>query len=279
MSKYMQKCNPFSNVTGTGVATVSLLTGPTYKRILLKLAKSAGGDFTKTHLADIKVKVNSKTIMQASGNDLDRLNRYRGIKDAATFLTIDFAEIRARTINGEMLGALDTSKIQNFTLEVKIAGATSPILEAWAEMDDTQAGSVDRGVEFICAKIQQYPVSSATAGKFVIDSLPKGSNGTLIKRIHVIGPGGQNIVNALTLKQNGLVVFESPDDLNRFRQGEYERAPVADMFTLDFIMDGNQSNMLDTRGAAVRNLLLELELAAAGQMYVYVECVDAIGNL
>lgn len=279
MSKYLQKCNPFSNVTANGVATVSLLTGPTYKRIVLKLDKTAGGAFVKTNLADIKVKVNGKTIMQASGNDLDRMNKYRGIKDAANFLTIDFSEIRARTINGEMLGALDTSKIQNFTLEVKISGATSPILDAWAEMDDTQAGSADRGVEFICAKIQQYPVASATAGKFVIDSLPKGANGTLIKRIHVIGPGGANIVSALTLKQNGLVVFESPDDLNRFRQGEYERVPVADMYTLDFIVDGNQSNMLDTRGAAVRNLLLELELSAAGQMYVYVECVDAIGNL
>ena len=279
MSKYLQKCNPFSNVTANGTATVSLMTGMAYKRIVLKLDKTVGGDFTKAHLADIKVKVNGKTIMQASGNDLDRMNRYRGIKEAAKFLTIDFAEIRARTINGEMLGALDTSKISNFTLEVKIAGATSPILEAFAEMDNSQAGSVDRGVEFICAKIQQYPVSSATAGKFVIDSLPKGGNGTLIKRIHVIGPGGVNIVNALTLKQNGIVVFESPDDLNRFRQGEYERTPITDMFTLDFVLDGNQSNMLDTRGGDVRNLLLELELAAAGQMYVYVECVDAIGNL
>lgn len=279
MSKYLQKCNPFSNVTANGTATVSLMTGMAYKRIVLKLDKTVGGDFTKAHLADIKVKVNGKTIMQASGNDLDRMNRYRGIKEAAKFLTIDFAEIRARTINGEMLGALDTSKIQNFTLEVKIAGATSPILEAFAEMDNSQAGSVDRGVEFICAKIQQYPVSSATAGKFVIDSLPKGGNGTLIKRIHVIGPGGVNIVNALTLKQNGIVVFESPDDLNRFRQGEYERTPITDMFTLDFVLDGNQSNMLDTRGGDVRNLLLELELSAAGQMYVYVECVDAIGNL
>lgn len=276
MSKYLQKCNPFSNVAANVTATVNLMTGPAYKRIILRLT---GTTFTKAHLLDIKVKVQGKTIIQATGSDLDLMNKYRGIHDDAKFLTLDFSEIRARTINGEMLGALDTSKINSFTLEVKIGGATAPVLEAWAELDDSQAGSVDRGVEFICAKLQQYPVSAATAGKFVIDSLPKGTNGTLIKRIHVIGPGGANIVSEATLKQNGLVVFESPDDLNRFRQAEYERAPQASIYTLDFIVEGNQSNMLDTRGAAVRNLLLELLLSSAGQMYLYVECVDAIGNL
>lgn len=276
MAKYKQKCNPFSNVAANVTATVSLMTGPTYKRITLRLG---GTTFTKAHLLDIKVKVQGKTIIQATGLDLDLMNRYRGIKDDAKFLTIDFSEIRARTINGENLGCLDTSKINSFTLEVKIGGATAPVLEAWAELDDTQAGGADRGVEYICAKVQQYPVSAATGGKFVIDSLPKNGNGTLIKRIHVIGPAGENIVSEATLKQNGLVIFESPDDLNRFSQIEYERTPQTSMYTIDFVAEGNQSNMLDTRGASVRNLLLELLLTKPGQMFVYVECVDAIGNL
>lgn len=273
MSKYVQKCNPFSNVVANGTATVSLMTGPTYKRLILALG---GTTFAKSHIADIKVKVQGKTIMQATGADLDRINKYRGIKDAAGFLTIDFSEIRARTINGEALGCLDTSKISSFTLEIKIAGATAPTLEAFAELDDTQAGSVDRGVEYIVAKLMQLPFSSATTGRYIIDSLPKLASGTLIKRIHVIGAGA-NVVSDATIKANGLVIFESTDALNRFRQGEYERAPVTDMFTVDFVLDGNQSNMLDTR--TIKNLLLDLNLSASGQVYVYVECVDAIGNL
>lgn len=276
MSKYLQQCNPFSNVVATGTATVSLLTGPTYKRIVLALGGTA---FTKAMMADIKVKIQGKTIFQATGSDLDKINKYKGIYDNAGFLTLDFSEIRARTINGEMLGALDTSRISSFTLEIKIAGATAPTLEAWAELDDPQAGSADHGVEYITAKLIQYPVSSAASGLFVLDSLPKGDTGTLIKRIHILGPGGANIVDKSTLKVNGLVVHETPDALNRFRQQEYKRVPQADLHTVDFVLDGNQSNMLDTRGNAVRNLQLLLNLNAAGQMYVYVEAIDAIGNL
>jgi len=276
MPKYTQKCNPFSNVTANGVATVSLQTGLTYKRILLCLG---GTTFAKSHITDIKVKIQGKTIIQASGLDLDRINKYKGIFDAAGFLTIDFSEIKARTINGEMLGALDTSRLNSFTLEIKIAGATAPTLEAYAELDDPQAGSIDRGVEFVVAKLLQYPVSAATTGLFNVDSLPKGDTGTLIKRIHVIGAGGNNVVNDATVKVNGLVIHESTDALNRFRQQEYNRKPQTDMHTVDWVLDGNQSNMLDTRGNSVRNLQLLLNLSASGQMYIYVEAVDAIGNL
>ncbi|BBF85401.1 outer membrane receptor protein [Aquitalea magnusonii] len=276
MTKYVQKCNPFSNVTANGVATVSLQTGPTYKRIIMALG---GTTFLKSNIVDIKVKIQGKTIIQASGSDLDTINKFKGIFDDPGFLTIDFSEIRARTINGEMLGALDTSRISSFTLEIKIAGATAPTLDAWAELDDPQAGSADRGVEFIVHKLLQYPVSAATSGLFNIDSLPKGDTGTLFKRIHIIGQGGANIVTDSTVKMNGLVIHETSDKLNRFRQQEYRRVPQAAMHTIDWVLDGNQSNMLDTRGNSVRNLQLLLNLSAAGQMYVYVEAIDAIGNL
>jgi len=275
--KYLQQGNPFSNVTANGVATVSLQTGPTYKRIIMALG---GTTFTKAMIADIKVKVNGRTIFNGSGSDIDKLNKYRGIFDDPGFLTLDFSEIKAKTINGEMLGALDTSKLSNFTLEVKIAGATAPTLDAWAELDDPQAGSdLGQGVEYVAGKLIQYPVNSATSGLFVIDNLPKGSIGTLIKRIHIIGAGGVNNVNKATVKVNGLIMYESPDALARFRQQEYARKPQTDVHTIDFVLDGNQSNMLDTRGNSVRSLQLLLDLKAAGQMYVYVEALDAIGNL
>jgi hypothetical protein len=163
-----------------------------------------------------------------------------------------------------MLGALDASRISSFTLEIKIAGATAPTLDAWAELDP-QAGSADRG-EFIVHKLLQYPVSAATSGLFNIDSLPKGDTGTLFKRIHIIGPGGANIVTDSTVKMNGLVIHETSDKLNRFRHQEYKRVPQTAMHTIDWVLDGNQSNMLDTRGNSVRNLQLLLNLSAAGQM-------------
>jgi hypothetical protein len=37
-----------------------------------------------------------KTIIQASGSDLDTINKFKGIYDDVGFLTIDFSEIRAR---------------------------------------------------------------------------------------------------------------------------------------------------------------------------------------
>ncbi len=281
----LTKGYPFANVGANQTATCSLPMGMTILRITLALG---GTVMTKALISDIKLKANGRVVFQASGSDLDKLNKYRGMFDAAGFLTLDFSELKARTINGERIGGLDTSVLQNATLEVKIGAATAPTLEAYIEQDDPQynyeAGVVNNnGVQFLCHKLLQYPFSNAVAGKMVIDNLPKAGTGTLIKRMHILSTSGADIVDDIEIKVNSLTVFEATRQLLQFNQQECSRVPQAGLLTVDFVKNGNVSEVLDTRNVSgsrpIDSFIVKPNFNTAPSGSIYLEVLDAIGNL
>jgi len=80
-----------------------------------------------------------------------------------------------------------------------------------------------------------------------------------------------------TVKQDGMVVHESLAADNANMQVRSGRVPQTNMYTIDFVTDGNIRNALDTRDA--RSLEWLLNFSAADNGTVLVEYLDALGNL
>lgn len=254
---------PFLNVVASGVASLQLPLGMTYERIVLVLG---GTTFTKAMMTDIKVKLNGKVILQSTGSRMDTINKYKGIFDAAGFLTIDFTEIKARDEVGQSVGAIPTAgNVSNFTIEITIAGATAPTLESYSQL------SGPRSMGTVC-KMLHFPATFSAGGKFPIQ-LPYGKNGgALFKRVHFFGA----TVTGLEVKKNGLVIHESTEAINEFIQKEFGRVPQADVYTYDAIVEGNSSQLLVTADAT--SMEWNVTVSGSGTVDVQVEMLDLLQN-
>lgn len=254
---------PFFNVVASGIATLNLELGPTYQRIILVL----GGTFTKAMITQIICKLNGKAFYTITGSCLDSINKYKGIKDAAGYLTIDFSEITAKTPDGMYAGGVPTAKgVKAFTLEVTIAGATAPTLESYSEI------SAPRELGLI-AGITHHPVTFSAAGKYPI-VLPYGPSAQhLIKRVHFFHTN----MTHLEVKKNGVVIFgEMPLAVNSFIQGEYGEAPQSGLFVYDRVQSGDMNQVLNTANATM--LQFNPTVSASDTINVYAELVGIIEN-
>jgi hypothetical protein len=224
-----------------------------------------------------KLKANGRTLIEATGTELDKINAYRGITTNAAFLDIPFFDEKMFSQLDRAVSAFDTSNgVANITTEVTIAGATSPtlvpiVVESASQKDQTGQTAPYAG---LVGKILRYPFSIANGGTLPI-TVPFGAqSGAIIKRLHVFHGG--NMTGA-TVKQDGMVVHESLLAENSNMQVRSGRTPQTNVYTIDFVTDGNIRNALDTRDA--RSLEWLLEFSAADNGTILVEYLDALGNL
>ncbi len=275
----LKKLVPFSPIPASGDATLDVLTnigGKIINRIILTLT---GGAFTKAMLSSIKFRASDsekggKLIFESTGARNDARMQHRGIAAAAGFLSLDFTEIRSKTIKGQKLGSIDTRNLRTLALEVSILGATTPALVAHADFDepadyDAMYTAPERS---LIAKVLSQNYDFAAAGTFPV-KLPYGQvGGSLIKRLFFHGA----TVTAAEVRKNGQVQFEAADGLNDFHQTEYGRVPQAAMFCVDFIVDGNQSGALNA--AAAGSMEYYVTVSGAGNVGVEMELLDPLGN-
>lgn len=264
---------PFSNVVATGTATNQITPGRTLENFRLKL----GGTFTKAMISLLRIKANGKTIIEGTGTQLDMINAYRGESTNAAFLDVQFADYMMLAEIDRMVGAFDTSiGIQNITTEVTIAGATAPVLTPILVESANQKAPSGEAAPFagLMSKILSYPFNVSTGGKLAVN-VPFGpQSGAIIKRFHVFH-GGQ--MTGATVKQDGLVIHESVTAENQFDQTKAGRVPQSNVYTIDFVLDGNIKKALDTRDARSLEWLLDFSDASSGT--VLVEYIDPLGNL
>jgi len=271
----IQQLPPFLNVVASGVATLQI---PRYANTLTRIVLAlAGTTFTKAMITDIKVKIGARTVYNVSGARLDAINKYKGIYDDANFLTIDFTERDAPSIDGKEVGGFDlTAWPDNLNLEVTIAGATAPQLQGYMFLTPPQG----QGAGELIHKLLYFPASTSVAGKFPINFSPKGA---LIKRVHMFYAGTdwtattEGNVNRVEVKKNGLVVWDATARVARFIEQEQRKVPQSKHYCVDFIFDNNQSGALKTADAAA--LEFNAFLTAADGLDVYVECIDLPFNL
>lgn len=270
IGKILRKGLAFSNVVAAGVATCLLPIGRTIERVTLAM----GGTFTSAMMTSIKVRANGKVIIDLTGSELAKINAYRGIVSSAGFITLDFTEIRGRDRMDQVIGGFDTSKgIAQLSMEVTIAGAVAPTLEAYISESNTQAG----GYSAIIAKVLRYPFQTSAGGVLPIQLPFGGVNGSVIKRMHLSHSVANNI-SEIVVKQDSVVVWEASRALNEAIQVEHGKTPQAGFMTVDFTIDNNQSNAFDTRDARSLELLPRF-VAAEPSGVVLVEYYDTLGNL
>lgn len=265
---------PFSNVVPNGTATNQVTPGRTLENFRLKLGGTA---LTKAMITKLRMKANGKVIIDTTGPHLDKLNAYRGAATDADFLDVFFADYSLNNELDRMVGAFDTSMgIGNITSEVTIAGATAPVLtpilvESAQQKDRTGAA---QPYAALITKLLSYPWNISNGGRLPVN-VPFGpGSGSIIKRLHVFHNG--NMTGA-TVKEDGLVIHESVTAENEYDQTIHGRVPQANVYTIDFCVDGDIRKALDTRNS--RSLEWLFDFSAADSGTVYVEYLDPLGNL
>lgn len=271
IGKIIRKGLAFSNVVASGVASCLLPIGRTIERITLAMG---GTTFNDTHMTSIKVRANGKVIIDVTGPELKKINAYRGITSSTGFLTLDFTELKGRDRLDQVIGGFDTTQgIAQLSMEVTIAGATAPTLEAYVTESNRQVG----GYANIISKILRYPYQTSAGGVLPIQ-LPFGPvNGSVIKRMHITHSVANNVTNAV-VKQDSIVIFEATRALNEAIQVEHGKVPQSGFYTVDFTADNNQSNAFDTKDARSLELLPTFNAAEPAGV-VLVEYYDTLGNL
>lgn len=257
---------PFSNVAASGVASVSLPVGMSFNRIVLVLG---GGVFTKSMITDIKVRLNGKVIFQNTGSRLDLINTYRKRAVSASFLVIDFTEPDAKLMAEQFIGNVNTAQgVSSLTLEVTIAGATTPTLDSYSEL----GAPAPLGV---LAKQILFTNSFAGAGKFGFKIIDIANRGAVLKRVHFNHTG---LVTAVEVKKNGIVIHDNIlTAVNTFNQLDYNKVAQANLYTWDPCLDNNYSNAVRTQDMV--SLEFNVTTSAADTITACVEAFDLLGNM
>lgn len=266
-----------ANVVAGGEATGQVPVGKTLTNLELKLAFGAGGGFTKSQIELLKLRANGKVVFEGTGDQIDKINKYRGLPADASFLDVAFSDLTGLDDIDRHIGALDTSVgIKMLTAEVQIApGAVQPKLTARVHERAPQRladGSVHPFAGLV-AKQLRYTYNVSAGGELLV-GLPFGkSTGAIIKRVHVFNA---NMTNAL-VKEDGIEIHKSSKAENEYNQIKHGRVPQAGMYTLDFMVGGSVRDAFDTTKAETVDWLFTFSAADNG--YIIVEYLDRLGNL
>lgn len=278
VGKIERNALPFANVVATGQATGQITVGKTLNNFQLNLLFGGGGAFTKAMIDKFVMRANGKAIIEASGTQIDKMMAYRGIASSVSFLDIAFEDITGLDQLDRMIGSLDTSVgIQSLTTEVDIVGATAPLLSARLHESAPQRDNKGNQALFagmIC-KYLRYGFNVAGAGELPLN-FPFGPvNGAIIKRAHFFLTN--NVMTGITIKEDSIAIHESTKARNEYEQGRHGRVPQANVYTVDFVLDGNMRNAFDTRKAKSVEWIPTFSGAESG--FVILEYIDNLGNL
>jgi hypothetical protein len=222
-------------------------------------------------IAALQVKANGKVIVDSTGSRIDSRMAYRGLTQSATFLPVDFTEVRGRTKNALLSGGFDTTfgnGTRNLRMEVTIAGATTPTLAGWAAVSPPMAEAEFQGIRPLVARVHNVSQTIGAAGTFPlqIPHFDPAVGGSLFKRIVWASAN----MTALQIVRNGIIEHDSIAAVNNFRQ-QYEglRTPQASYYVYDPIIDNFQEGrVLDTRQAAGCSSAIAYGTFSAGETIV-----------
>ncbi len=258
---------PFQNVAANSVASLELPLGPTYHEIILKL----GGTFTHAHITGIRCKLNGKVFFEITGTYLDAITDYKGETTAATFLSIPFCELDAKTINGMYMGAIRTGPaagVASFTIEVTIGAATSPTLESVSivSANAKEPGSI--------TAMFNHPQTYAAGGDYFI-TLPHGPNAQrVLKRAYFFHTGD---MSALSVLKNGIEIFEDMSEAwAEYLTERRKKVWQTNLFVFDPIDLMDLASMVNMTDAY--DLRFKISLDAADTVNVYAEYMGFLGQ-
>jgi hypothetical protein len=242
---------PVQNVAATGPFTLTSrkVLGNVIERVIIDTTGS--GALTKAMISALVVRLNGKvTFGPITASQLDLQNRYLTLANDAARLPIDFTELVSRSIQGQLMGAIDTdaSEVTDFTVEGTITGATTPVMTMFVQMRSPGSISPERGFDprtrGLIRCLVPTTIQDTAAGQFPHD-LNYGSRGnSLIKRLFI----HSTVLTSFQVKRDSVDLFENISNaLGEFIVEENGRQWQTNVFVWDPLMDGNQPDAMPTR--------------------------------
>lgn len=271
---------------GTANGTAFLKTERCYPNTLEYLVLQFGGTtpIVKSEISRIVVKLgsSSKPVWDLTGAQLNSMNLYEGRPSTATVLVLPFSNPRARTIESQMIGALDTGStgVRDLTVELTLTRATyvDPTIAAWAEVAPPKLLTPAENALFRAILRTPLSIAGAIARQpQVIATAAAGA--ALLRRIHFFSAS----VTSFELKRDGVSYFEDvPLAVNNAVLDELGHDPQASIYTYDAIDDDNESKALpqvkiDEGGAAL--IPQQFLLTTSGAVADLQTVADVFANL
>lgn len=225
-----KKLNPFQNVGANQTAVLPVISqGMTFARIILELGGTA---LTKSMLSGIRLWLGGKKIWDVTGSHLDDINEYFKLTSNANYLTLWFANPRAKNLADYMVGAIDTSiPYDNFSMEVDIGAATAPTLKAYSE----EFAPIREEAEYKgYFRTLVKSVHNVVAGEQSVP-VPFGSKqGALIRAVHNFS----SVVDKVQMTKDSFhLIHEGSKAALQFAQNEINRTTQADMLVADLVAE------------------------------------------
>lgn len=235
---------PFQNVSaaGTGIMTTTRIWPNTLEYIVITLG--GGVAPTKAQISRLLVRLGSKPIWDITGSEIASICAYENRTATATILILPFSNFDARSIAEQYLGAIDFGAVgvRDMTLEITLAGGTTPTLSAIAEVAPPKV--LDPASNVLFRALLRNPIAPAAAATFLPLLLNYGQGGgALLRRLWFFSA----LVTALEIKRDGLDIYEQiPLATNNAILQELQNVPQANIFTYDLIEDRIESKALTT---------------------------------
>lgn len=266
------KLPSLSNVSAGSTATLNAPPGRSYDRVIFSYT-----GVTRAQLKNLRVEIDGKPIQEYKDVvQLVDLNGYYGRHDEDGYFTLWFSRPEMNSLDHQRVTRLGTGigsgenasgVVQTFQISMDVdAAAAAPVIEAHAvQSDPSPLGYF--------TKVKQFVFSSATAGAFEIDSIPKGPR---VLAIHFFKPD----VGRVEVEQNSRKITEGGKGLLEFLQKESGRIPMtAKATSVDYTMESDLYNSLETRPDMIRDQRFRLTLASPGEVRVVVEYLDTFAGI
>jgi len=215
-------------------AELKIPGGPDYHEIYLKTT------LMPQHFR-IEIIVNGDTRIALTGEQLVMLQDFQKIWTEAGRYVIPFGNIAARSIEGQMIGGMETLPSDNIILRVHIVpdpgGQPALQLSANAMTSPHLRGELGRAMAVYWPRITEVTFDAGNTGKNTNDTLPQGP-GMKLLTAHLKGSIDRLEVKKGANAVNGTVVWQREADDNTFLLKRWERAPQAGYFHVDFIESG-----------------------------------------
>lgn len=245
-----------------------------------------GTDFDETDIDQMRVKKGGKELVPAiSGANHRDLYEYEGIVYDAAHVPVMFGDVAARTFRGKHMGNFDhTVYPGDMTLEVDIgSGADAPTLEAYALiMPPKQAmgAFTDEEAALHRAYVETIIQTSAAVDQKAFDVGIGSQAGALLKRLYFVHGGD---MDSLSVKRRGIDIWEDiPQALADYMQDDlYARAPQANMYVYDTMLDGDYSEIkttMDRNGNPV-NYQVRVTTSDAATITTYADILTRLSLL
>ena len=281
--QFIQHLEPFLNVAASSRAVLNSkkVLGNVVERVYLVL----GGGNNIANLSTIRIRLNGKVVFgDISGSQVNLMQRYLLLQNTAGFLTLQFSEPTARSIQGELMGALNTNAagVNDFVIETDLGAGVAPTQDAWVQLRAPtsmlpQAG-FDPSLAPILRAVIPTVITETGAGEFQHDVNYGSGGNSLIKRLWIFS----SILTSFRIKADSLDIFESVTAaLNTYIELDYAKVAQTNLYVYDPLMDGNQSDALPTRRGdrSPRNFQFLFTASGAGTHTVFADVYSTLDSL